>query len=133
MSYLALEIAEEDQNILVAAGLKHFGNKYKWEIQAHHVTLRHGVTMPTNEEFALINQHASIVVDGFGCIDGMVCAAKVYQMVTTGGEIIKSANAQAHITLFVNRYNNATPVMSNNIEEYDTIEPFVLSGVVKLI
>jgi len=84
----------------------------KWKMLAHHCTIQFNIDSTTKFE-KFLNKDIELVISGIA-YDENVVAVKVANL--------KIPNKVAHITVAVNRLNNATPVMSNNLD-WKAVEP----------
>jgi hypothetical protein len=92
-----------------------------WKKFAHHMTIAFGRGL---ECLGLEEDEGKLVelkVTHAGHND-MVCAIRVEGYPTT--------NKTPHITLGVNVKDGGKPIMSNQIEKWNKIEPFILTGIV---
>lgn len=93
----------------------------KWEILAHHMTIKMG-EIPSYLE-ADRNTTQTLEVNGFAHNDKVI-AVRVVGYFTT--------NKVAHITLAVNRGKGGKPVMSNELTNWQPlVKPFKVKGTVK--
>ena len=120
MAYTALVLEEESRKILVKWLDSNHGKPEDWMLKVHHCTID---LKPINKSMAadLDGQRHEMRVVRFGRLDGI--------MAVEVETIVPSKNKRKHITLC--HAKDVKPMMSNSIEEWHTIEPFVVFGVVK--
>ena len=122
-------LREETNKILYSAVVLDNESRYKlltkleefipsdWRVIAHHMTIKFG------EGVDKVGEEVDLIVTHIGISD-MVVAVKV--------KGYPSSNKIPHVTLAVNP-DGGKPVMSNNIQQWEEIKPFKISGQVKNI
>ncbi len=120
MSYMAVVLTEESQNHLVATFEHMWGSERGWKTFAHHLTMHMGKAK--EEEQILIGEFATLVVDAVAGNE-MVKAVRVVLP-----EEIQTKNDVPHITLAVNREAGGKPVMSNQLKDWEPVDPIRLRG-----
>jgi predicted kinase len=88
-----------------------------WKKIGHHMTIVFGKGLENKED---LNKKVDLTVTEIGVSD-MAIAARV--------EGYPSKNAIPHITLAINP-NGGKPVMSNQIEDWQKVNPFTVSGII---
>jgi len=103
--------------------LETFGNVIpdNYKIFAHHMTIIFGGGLDKLGLEEDLNKEVVLTVTHLGISD-MAIAVKVEGYDTT--------NKISHITLAINVDNGGKPVMSNQIEEWNEVEPLTLTGIV---
>lgn len=125
VSYSAIVLDEESKKLLLSSPeIKKYLNP-KHEIIAHHMTIKLGSLENTpyeNEE----GTRETIIATHIGVShDGNVVAVKVDGY---------SANQIPHVTISINRHENAKPKDSNNIKNWKPLQsPIRLTGIVEQI
>jgi hypothetical protein len=116
--YTALVLDQLSHDLLV----KSFLIPQDWEIIAHHMTINLGNAQngPAKD---ILNYPAKLKVTEFAQND-RVMAVKVETDVP-------STNAIKHITIAVNRNVGAKPFESNKLDNWQKIEPIILSGTIQ--
>lgn len=121
--YVAIVLAEESHDKLVDK----FGHLWgsSWKTYAHHMTVHMG--RPNNEEISLIGQYFSFTVDSIAKNDKVV-ACGVSKESIDDHVLVHVVNKRPHITLAVNVREGGKPVMSNQLESWEKIEPIIVRG-----
>lgn len=117
-SWSAVELDGQSKELLQ----KTLGDKIPegWEVIAHHMTIN--FKEPVSDE--LVGQKVTLNVTSLGISDKAL-AVKV------SSDKVKSTNTTPHITVAVDRVNGGKPKDSNDITNWQSIEPLKLTGTVK--
>lgn len=123
--YTALVLDQLSHDLLV----KSFLIPQDWEIIAHHMTINLGNAQngPAKD---ILNYPAKLKVTEFAQND-RVMAVKVETDVPSTNAIKHITNAIKHITIAVNRNVGAKPFESNKLDNWQKIEPIILSGTIQ--
>lgn len=117
MTYTAVVLTGESQEALINRFADRLPDNYF--LIAHHMTINMGKA--EEDVIPLLGKYTTLTVNGFA-MDKNVAAVRVIPWE------VKSKNRVPHITLAVNENENAKPVMSNELTDWEDIEPFQLRG-----
>jgi len=116
VKYTAVVLTPESRELLLTL----FPPLEGYEPIAHHMTIcMGGWNRPER-----IGEKICLQVVGFDC-DSKVSAVKIMG----GGDL--SQNETPHVTISVNRRNGGKPVMSNDLNNWTKIHPFLIEGIIE--
>lgn len=118
ISYSAVVLDEKSRELLI--------DKFKslvpddWNIICHHMTINLGELDTNMKEYS--GKEVKLVVNSFG-FNNLVMAFGVVGFY--------SKNKKPHITFAVNRKDGGKPYMSNNIDNWSSIDEIIVNGKVE--
>jgi len=121
MSYTAVVLTDEDHSKLVSR-FSHMWDD-TWEVLAHHMTMYMGKIKPEDE--LMLGEFKTLTVNAVAGNDKVVAVRVVPWEVTT-------KNETPHVTLAVNRGNGGKPMMSNELVDWEDVDPFNIRGRVEV-
>jgi hypothetical protein len=122
ISYTAIVIDQADRTKLLER-FKHIIPS-AWEVIAHHMTINLGAANK-GPAADMVGQSVRLTVRSFAG-DDKVMAIGIETNVPSG-------NAIKHITLAVNRQNGGKPAQSNQLSQWQVVQPMELRGIVQEI
>lgn len=120
--YTAINLDEESKTKLVRHLIGYIPTG--WEIIAHHMTINMGpIDKGPIKDRKFIGTSVEVEVDAIAA-DDKVIAVRVKTPIPSNNKI-------KHITVAVNRTNGGKPVMSNDLTDWQPLEPITLFGTIE--
>jgi hypothetical protein len=120
MTYTAAILTNASRDILVEK-FKNWATG-NFEIIAHHVTMYMGSIKPNDKH--LLGKEVQIKIVSIASDDKVIALG----VIPIG---FNSNNKNPHITFAVDRTAGGKPVMSNNLEKWNPISPFILNAIIE--